>query len=308
MELLQLRYFCEVVESGGFSSAAKKFGIGTSSLSQTMRQFEAESGLQLFERYPNKIKISETGHKYYTQIKRALSMLDSASDSVAGALERMEGNINICINTNRRIVTDAINAFHHEYPDVTFTINHKISSLQSDSPERGGDEIDYDIIIADSLSERILGDYDKQLLLSEKILLAVSNKNKILRHKKIPPKLLAEQDYITMSPGYSLYSCTLSICRAMGFMPKISIKCGDAAAVRQYIEMGFGVSFVPEISWKGQFSDMIVLRDVGDFNRETKLYLRKYRTLPRRIRIFIDFLTKEFAKSSTAEGLCEFQS
>ncbi len=298
MELQQLRYFCEVVENESFSAAAKRLGVGVSNVTQMMKRFEAESGIALFERYPNRIRVSESGKKYYEEIKKALSILDDAGTTVADSMNQMSGNIDICIYTNRRIVTDAIEVYHAEYPEVTFTISHKINSLPQNKNRLDNDEVDYDIVIADYSCAEVLCNYDKELLLSEKILLATNNKNKILRNRRLTSKILATQNYITPAPGYSLYNYTNSICMAMGFIPKISIKCDDAVSVRKYIEMGFGVGFVPEISWNGQFSDKIVLRNIGDFQRDTYLYLKRYRHVPKRLQIFIEYLKKEFVKYS----------
>ena len=75
-----------------------------------------------------------------------------------------------------------------------------------------------------------------------------------------------------MSEYSSLTEPAEAIYRAGGFAPRIALKTDDPFYFRRGIEMGLGIAFVPELSWRGQFSDGIRLIPCGDFSREVYLY------------------------------------
>ena len=48
MELLQLKYFCDAAHTENFSATAKKFGVPTSAVSQSISRLEKELGSIFF--------------------------------------------------------------------------------------------------------------------------------------------------------------------------------------------------------------------------------------------------------------------
>ena len=77
-----------------------------------------------------------------------------------------------------------------------------------------------------------------------------------------------------MNVGSSLRETTEQACRKAGFLPKCTVQSDDPTYIREYVELGMGVAPAPEFSWRGQFSDHVILRDVGEFYRDTYLLFR----------------------------------
>ena len=72
--------------------------------------------------------------------------------------------------------------------------------------------------------------------------------------------------------------------------------CHTTYEVLLYVEMGLGVAFIPSYSWRGLFSDNIVLKSVG-ISRKTYAYVPANRYTKRAVREFIKVLLDE-AKSA----------
>ena len=77
-----------------------------------------------------------------------------------------------------------------------------------------------------------------------------------------------------MNAGSSVYQNTLLFCRHLGFSPNIVLQSEDPFYIRKCVELGLGVAFVPALTWRGQFSDQVELRKMGDYVREVCLYRR----------------------------------
>lgn len=279
MELLQLKYFCDAAVSENFSLTAKKFDIPPSNISQSIKRLEKELGVPLFSRRANKIFLNETGREFYKKISSALAIL---SDAVMEAVDDANsGKIKICINSNRRVVMEAIEKYRHIYPDVEIIISHL------DDPVLNN----FDIII-DS-DDSAFSDYEKRLMISEKIMLAVSKSSKYADVPTIDISELSDEVFVTMKEKTSIYNLTNSICADFGFKPKIAVQSDDPFYVRKCVEAGLGISFIPSFSWKGQFSDNVVLKEVKGYTRNTYIFTDMKKHLPICAKRFIETLLNE---------------
>jgi DNA-binding transcriptional LysR family regulator len=59
--------------------------------------------------------------------------------------------------------------------------------------------------------------------------------------------------------------------------------------------MGLGIALVPEISWRGLFSERIKLIDIGSYTRNTYLYVSDGHTASRASGLFYDLLADTFS-------------
>ena len=93
-----------------------------------------------------------------------------------------------------------------------------------------------------------------------------------------------------MYSTHSLYRITNKICNDSGFKPKIAIQSDDPYYMRKYVELGMGVAIVPSISWRGLFSDDVMLKSLGGIKRETYIYSDPEKYMPSVVRLFLDEL------------------
>ena len=65
--------FCEVVQHGGFSAAARVLGHPKSSLSAAVQRLEANLGLRLIERTTRHLRLTDAGDTIYRGSSRCSS-------------------------------------------------------------------------------------------------------------------------------------------------------------------------------------------------------------------------------------------
>ena len=283
MEFLQLEYFCDAAVSENFSHTAKKYNVPASNISQTVKRLEAELGVKLFNRTSNRITLSEQGRIFYEGVSKGLLEISEAKNKLTEKRGELFGEIVILINTNRRLVTEAIEKFRAMFPSVSIIINHSAVS-----------GVEYDMIV--SAGAHIKGEYNTTPLLKEKMMLACLKG--AYPGEKFRLSDFRGERFITMSDSFQLYEQTMLMCREEGFAPNIVIQADDPYYVRRYVEMGLGVAIVPSISWRGQFSDNIRLIDIGDHERKTVLYTPRLRTLNPAVIRLSEIIFEVFSKES----------
>lgn len=277
MDLLQLRYFCDAAECENFSRTAGKYGVPTSNISQTVKRLEKELGVKLFDRSANKILLNTHGKNFYLKVKNALEIMDDAKREIMDFDETQTKEIRLKVCTNRRIVTLAIEKFKENYPDVNFYLSHQYK-----------DEGEYDLVISDIVP--IDDNKAKELLVTEKIMVALRKDNPLCRVKKADLSMFKNERFISMPEDSSLYRITEDICLASGFKPNIAIKSDDPYYVRRYAELGLGVMFVPSFSWYGQFSEEICFMDICGYKRDTYVFYNSQKYMPRVVKEFKNIL------------------
>jgi DNA-binding transcriptional LysR family regulator len=262
MELLQLKYFCQAAECENFSEVARKNGVPPSDISQSIKRLEGELSVELFIRQANRIRLSAEGKTFYMGARRTLEELENAILQVTDSYDK--GKIKICINSNRRIVMQAIDRYRRTYPEVEIETFH----FAEPTSER------FDIVI-DCEKDGISDYFDRTLLVTEDILLAVSADSPHAKKKEISLSDFRDEPFITLGDASSMSKMLNSLCEKHGFRPHIAIKSDDPFYVRRCVELGLGMTLVPSFSWQGQFSDKVALKKIGDYKRDTYIYTRK---------------------------------
>ena len=74
MDTATLKTFLTVVDSQGFSNAAKKLYISQSTVSQQIKALESELGCDLFNHSQRKFQITEEGELFYQRAKEMLAL------------------------------------------------------------------------------------------------------------------------------------------------------------------------------------------------------------------------------------------
>jgi len=287
MELLQLQYFCEAAERESFSATAKRYMVPPSAVSQSMKRLETELSAQLFHRSANRVRLSERGRAFYHKVKQALALLEDAQKELSD--DGSGGSIRLSIFINRRIVMQTVEKFSRLYPAVDIVTKYTAS------PDREH----FDLIVTDIVPGA--GDYIREELIEEEILLAVHRDHPLAQSDGITAKELSQAPFICTNKGSSLYRITQEICGSLGFSPRIVICSDDPHYIRKCVELGLGVALIPSGSWQGQFSEKVVLKKVGDHRRATYAYRNRQKYFPKCAARFLEMLRAEFAREQGME-------
>src|SRR6478609_6296591 len=95
MELRHLRYFLVLAETGNFTRAAAKLGIGQPPLSAQIRDLEAEVGAALFHRVPRGAELTAAGQAFFDIVQTVPGQVSAASEAARRAARGETGSLRI---------------------------------------------------------------------------------------------------------------------------------------------------------------------------------------------------------------------
>jgi len=87
--------FVAVVESGGFSAAARTMGISKSAVSKRINRLEQHLGVRLLYRTTRKLSLTEAGERYFEHASEALTAAGQAEDAVTELQGEPKGKLKI---------------------------------------------------------------------------------------------------------------------------------------------------------------------------------------------------------------------
>lgn len=96
-ELDDIRGFVAVVETGGFSSAARRLGVSKSIVSRRIARLEEELGTRLLSRTTRGVSPTEAGLEFKARGERILADLAEARDAVARHGARIVGRLRLSL-------------------------------------------------------------------------------------------------------------------------------------------------------------------------------------------------------------------
>lgn len=97
MKLIQINYFCGIVEHGGFLAAARELNIAQPALSRQITELESELDAQLLVRGPGGTKVTDAGSKFYVHAKKILEQVDQAKTNLRVDDTHLEGEITVAL-------------------------------------------------------------------------------------------------------------------------------------------------------------------------------------------------------------------
>ena len=125
MDKLQaLRAFIDVAQTGGFSKAAQRRSVATSSVTRLIDGLEASLGVALLTRSTRQVALTDAGAAYLEQITRLLSDLDEADASVSdGGVEAVGPlRVSVPVTFGRLCLGPHIARFLHGHPRVSLEL------------------------------------------------------------------------------------------------------------------------------------------------------------------------------------------
>ena len=116
-----LKVFCAVVDSGGFSRAAARLGISTSSVTHQIGQLETHFGVRLLNRTTRSMSLTDEGRRCVEQARRLLAEMDDLESGLGDTLQAPRGSLRVDMPgiLAQRYVAPALPRFLAAYPELS---------------------------------------------------------------------------------------------------------------------------------------------------------------------------------------------
>lgn len=286
----EMEVFSAVVERGGFSAAAKLFGMTPSAVSKLVTRLEARLGARLINRSTRKLQLTAEGQAFHQRCLTILSDIAEAEcEAAAGRAPRGRVRVNANVAFGNHVLLPLVPAFLAEHPELSLDL------VLTDN-------------VVDLLEERAdiairVGPLRGNQLMAKKIgesgVAVVASPDYLVRHGA--PKTPAELETHNLIGFNFARSVEGWPFRVDGELISIAAvgntMVGDGETARQLAVAGVGLARLgrfhvdAEIA-AGRLVPVLEAFNPGDIEAIHAVYLGQGGFVPARMRAFIDFLAR----------------
>lgn len=257
------QYIYEVYREQSFSRAAQKLYLSQPSLSLTIKRYETEIGVQIFDRSTTPVKPTEAGEVLIEYIQRLLTTEHEMQTYLEDYRELKTGNITLgaAHMFSSYLLPHLIARFLQLYPQININIAESdFLTLQKMTLDG-----EVDLLIESHAFDPAL--FQVYPLFEEYILLAVpaddpahgENAASVLTAKDILDNRHASPDwpcislqqfqdhpFLMLEKGHDMNSRGLRFCRESGFEPKVFMYLNQLTTAYNLAAQHLGVAFVSD--------------------------------------------------------------
>lgn len=123
--LAPIAAFARVAHHASFTRAAAELGVSPSALSQTLRKLERSLGVRLLDRSTRRVGVTEIGQRFLAQAQPGLAALAGAIDGLDESRDRPAGllRLNLSRTAADIVVLPHLADFLATYPEVTLELH-----------------------------------------------------------------------------------------------------------------------------------------------------------------------------------------
>ncbi|PZP59960.1 MAG: LysR family transcriptional regulator, partial [Delftia acidovorans] len=116
----ELIAFVTTAEKASFRLAAEALFLSPPALSRRVERLESVLGVRLLERTTRQVKLTEVGHEFLQEARRALAGLDEAVQRVDDQVKLRRGRVTVaCVpSVATNLLPPVLKSFAVEQPDV----------------------------------------------------------------------------------------------------------------------------------------------------------------------------------------------
>jgi DNA-binding transcriptional LysR family regulator len=293
MHLETLKTFCDLVETGSLSRAAKLNRVTQSAVSQQLRALETRYGKRLIDRAPRiGAQPTEAGRSFYAELKPLLDQfyalegrLRERPNVVAGSV-RVATVYSVGLHTLPKVMKKSLAA----HPALGLRLEYRRTDQVYEACLRG--ECDLGIVALPSRRPQL----EVVPLGHDELVLVAPREHSLARKKKLRLADLDGQPFIAFERDIPTRKLVDRLLRRAGASVTYVMELDNIETIKRSVEAGIGVSLLPAPALIAEVrAKTLVARKLEEspIERPIGVIYRRSRELPAAARVFLQLLERE---------------
>ncbi|GLW52969.1 LysR family transcriptional regulator [Kitasatospora phosalacinea] len=257
MDMVWLEVFRTAARLGSFTAAGGQLGWTQSAISRQIAALEGELGVQLFDRLPRGVALTEHGRTLLPHAEALLDRLDGTRRDLAALTGLAAGRLRLGAfdSANAALVPAALAAFRSAHPAVAPTLTEGLSGALLDLLADGA--IDLALVTAYPEHPYDTERFELHRLVDDPVLVAVPRTHPLARRRRLRLAELAGEPWIAASrhPGATL----LAACVRNGFQPRVEYEVAGWTAKLGLVAAGLGITLIPSLAARAARPDLALV-------------------------------------------------
>jgi LysR family transcriptional regulator, benzoate and cis,cis-muconate-responsive activator of ben and cat genes len=294
LNLKQLRYFCEVVNTGNARSAAEKLFVAPTAISMQLSALEDILGGQLLDRSSRPMALTSLGQFVYPKAQELLGAVERLQREAQGIASGNKGWLSIGFTRSSifSILPDAVRAMQSAYPDVRIDLAEVLTEHQAERLRSGAIHLGIGRTIGPHIAE---ADMNYCMLFEDPLVAAVPMDHRLGSELSIRAHELSGLPYISYPGNANSHFSrqVLAILQAAGADPQIGYEAKEIHTALGLVAAGLGCTLVGQSVSQNNRTDIRFLR-IADISAQSSVFaIRMQNSMNPLVDVFLDIVRQQ---------------
>lgn len=249
MNLRDLRYLVALADTRHFGKAADKCFVSQPTLSAQIKKLETYLGVQLIERQPRKVTLTETGEKVVPLARRMLQESDEIISLARNEHDPLSGKINVALipTVGPYLLPLMMRRLRKQLPQLKAML-YEYQTEPLLQKLRAG-EIELGIL---ALPVPLDGLESAQLY-DEPFTVAMPANHPLAKRATLKLDDLSGEALLLLEDGHCLRDQALEVCSRIDVKENEDYRATSLETLRQMVAAGLGITLLPQLATRGPF-------------------------------------------------------
>jgi len=249
LKLKDLRYLVALADTRHFGQAAARCFVSQPTLSAQVKKLEDYLGVQLVERHPRRIALTDAGTQVVARARRIIEASDEIVALTQLRRDPLAGRLRMALlpTIGPYLLPLVAARIRKKLPRVELLLYEYQTGPMLDHLQAG--DIDMGILAlpvpADGLVERHLFD--------EPFVVAVPERHALSGRRQIKSADLDGETLLLLEDGHCLRDQALEVCSHSNMQEKQDFRATSLETLRQMVASGSGITLLPQLASSGAY-------------------------------------------------------
>jgi LysR family transcriptional regulator, hydrogen peroxide-inducible genes activator len=251
IKLKDLRYLVAVADARHFGRAAEKCFVSQPTLSAQLKKLEDYLGVQLIERQPKNVTLTEAGEQIVARARRMLEASEEVVTLARAHRDPLAGRLRLGLlpTIGPYLLPRVAQPIRKALPRLELRLYEYQTGQMLEKLELG--DLDLGIL---ALPVDVEG-LEARELFTEAFTVAVPDQHRLAKRDSVRVDDLDGETLLLLEDGHCLRDQALEVCSRVGTQEKQDFRATSLETLRQMVATGAGITLLPELAGKGAYGN-----------------------------------------------------
>jgi LysR family hydrogen peroxide-inducible transcriptional activator len=225
--------------------------VSQPTLSAQLKKLEEYLGVQLIERQPNNVSLTEAGQQIATRARRILEASDEVVTLARSHRDPLAGRLRVALlpTIGPYLLPRISQALRKSLPRLELQLYEYQTGPMLEKLLSG--DIDVGILALPVDLEGL----EARELYTEPFIVAIPDQHKLAKRESIRTEDLKGETVLLLEDGHCLRDQALEVCSRIGAQEKQDFRATSLETLRQMVATGAGLTLLPELASRGAYGN-----------------------------------------------------
>src|SRR3954468_5216009 len=251
IKLKDLRYLVALADTRHFGRAAEKCFVSQPTLSAQLKKLEDYLGVQLIERQPKNVSLTEAGEQIVARARRMLEASEEVVTLARAHRDPLAGRLRVALlpTIGPYLLPRVSQPIRKGLPRLELRLYEYQTEQILERLESG--DIDLGVL---ALPIAVDG-FETQELFTEPFVVAMPDQHRLAKRDNVKIDDLNGETLLLLEDGHCLRDQALEVCSRVNLHEKQDFRATSLETLRQMVATGAGVTLLPELASRGAYGN-----------------------------------------------------